>query len=192
MNLSNDPEQDYFSDGISEDILTQISKISELRVISQSSVMRYKNTDLSTQEIAIELGVNHILEGSVRKYGDMVRFAVQLTDVKSDNLLWAGTFDRKVADILALQREVSMEVARALKAELTPQEEEAINKLPTENPEAYEQYLQGIYHLRSGTMEGLKKSYPLLRQAISLDPEFASDYAEIASYYIRKGHGEVV
>ncbi len=187
VNLSNDPEQEYFSDGISEDILTQISYIGDLRVIARSSTKRYKNTKLTSQEIAKELGVNHILEGSVRKYGNNVRIVVQLIEVKIDKLLWVGTFDRKVEDIFAIQSEVSLEVARALKAELTLQQEEDIKKYPTDNTEAYELYLQGLYHLRSGSMEGLNKSYPLLQQAISLDPEFADAYAEIAAYYIRQG-----
>jgi TolB-like protein len=188
VNLSNDKEQDYFSDGISEDILTQISNIGDLRVISRSSVMRYKNTKMPSQEIAKELGVNHILEGSVRKYGDKMRIAVQLIDIKSDKLLWARTFDhRKVDDVFVIQSQVSKEVAKALKAELTLQEEEDINKKPTENIEAYELYLQGLYHLRSGSMEGLKKSYPLLQQAIDLDSEFAEAYAGIADYYINLG-----
>ena len=187
MNLSNDPEKDYFSDGISEDILTQISNIGDLRVISRSSVMGYKNTKKSSQEIAKELGVNHILEGSVRKYRDKIRIAVQLIETKKDNLLWARTFDRKADDIFAIQSEVSMEVAKALKSELSTQEEEDINKKLTENIEAYDYYLQGLYHLRSGSMEGLKKSYPLLRQAINLDSEFAEAYAGIADYYINLG-----
>jgi len=187
VNLSNDLEQEYFSDGITEDIIIRLSKIEDLKVISRTSVMGFKNTTKTTQEIAKQLDVAHILEGSIRKNEDRVRISIQLIDVKTDRHLWANTFDRTVDDILALQMEVSMEVAKALKAELTLQEEEEINKNPTENAEAYELYLQGLYHLRSGSMEGLNKSYPLLRQAINLDPEFAEAYAEIAGYYIRQG-----
>ena len=187
INLSKDLEQEYFSDGITEDIITQLSKIGDLKVISRTSVMGFKNTTKTTQEIAKQLEVTHILEGSVRKNEDRVRISIQLIDANTDKHLWANTFDRNMEDIFALQREVSMEVARALKAELTLKEEEDINKKPTENTEAYELYLQGLYHLRSGSMEGLNKSYPLLRQAINLDPEFAEAYAEIAGYYIRQG-----
>ena len=187
VNLSHDLEQEYFSDGITEDIITQLSKIKDLKVISRASVVGFKNTTKTTQEIAKQLNVAHILEGSVRKNKDQLRISTQLIDAKTDKHLWANSFDRKVEDILALQREVSIEVARALKAELTLQEEEDINKKPTENTEAYELYLQGMYQLRSGSMEGLKKSYPLLRQAINLDPEFAEAYAGIADYYINQG-----
>jgi len=187
INLSKDLEQEYFSDGITEDIITQLSKIGDLKVISRTSVMGFKNTTKTTQEIAKQLEVTHILEGSVRKNEDRVRISTQLIDAKTDKHLWANTFDRNLEDIFAIQREVSMEVARALKAELTPKEEEDINKKPTDNTEAYELYLQGIYHLRSGSMEGLNKSYPLLRQAINLDPEFAEAYSGIADYYINQG-----
>ncbi len=187
VNISRDLEQEYFSDGITEDIINQLSKVGDLKVISRTSVMVFKNTTHNMQEIAKQLNVAYILEGSVRKNKDQVRISTQLIDAKTDRHIWADTYDRKLDDILAVQREVSMEVANSLQAELTFQEEEDINKKLTKNAEAYEFYLQGKYHLRSGSMEGLKKSYPLLRQAINLDPGFAEAYAEIANYYINQG-----
>jgi len=187
VNISKDLEQEYFSDGITEDIINQLTKVGDLKVISRTSVMVFKNTTHNTQEIAKQLNVAYILEGSVRKNKDLVRISTQLIDAKTDRHIWADTYDRKLDDILAVQREVSMEVAKSLQAELTLQEEEDINKKLTQNTEAYGFYLQGKYHLRSGSMEGLKKSYPLLRQAINLDPGFAEAYSEIANYYINQG-----
>jgi len=187
INLTENLEHEYFSDGMTEDIITQLSKVGDLKVIARSSIMRYKKTTKSIQKIAGELGVVHVLEGSVRKYGDSVRVSIRLIDAKTDNNIWAKTFDREMTDIFEIQRDVAHEVAKALKAQLTQAENENINKKPTQNTEAYELYLQGLYHLRSGTMEGLNKSYPLLREAILLDPDFANAYAEIAGYYIRQG-----
>jgi TolB-like protein len=187
INLSEDPDQEYFSDGTTEDIITQLSKIGDLKVISRTSIMRYKNTTKTTKQIAEELGVAHILEGSVRKYEEKVRISLQLIDAKTDNHLWAEYFDREMNDIFSIQRDVALEVANELKTRLTSIEEEEIRKYPTDNPEAYEFYLQGVYQLRSGTTEGLHKSFPLLRQAITIDPNFAEAYAEIAAYYIRQG-----
>ena len=187
INLSKDLEQEYFSYGTTEDIIIQLSKIGDLKVISRTSIMMYKNTTKTIKEIAEELGVAHILEGSVRKYEDKVRISVKLIDAKADNLLWADNFDWEINDIFSIQRDVAMEVANELKARLTKFEEEEINRYPTNNPEAYEFYLQGVYQLRSGSTEGLHKSFPLLRQAITIDPNFAEAYAEIAAYYIRQG-----
>jgi len=188
VNLSQDLEQEYFSDGITEDIITQLSKIGELKVISRTSSMIYKNTTKSTREIARELGVAHILEGSIRKYEDKVRISVQVIDAETDNHIWSEKFDRKLIDILSLQRDVAIQVANGLKAELTAVEEHNLSKKSTNDPEAYELYLQGVFQLRSGSMDGLSKSFPLLRQAITLDPDFAQAYAEIAEYYISEGN----
>jgi len=188
VNLSDDPEQEYFSDGITEDIITQLSKIGEVRVISRTSSMIYKNTTKSAREIGRELGVAHILEGSVRKYDDNVRISVQVIDAETDGHIWSENFDRKLTDILNLQKEVSLRIANGLKAKLTEVEEYNFNKKLTNNPEAYEFYLQGHHQLRSGNMDGIRKSYPLLRQAVTIDPDFAQAYAEIAEYYIFMGN----
>ena len=186
-NLNQNKEQEYFSDGITEDIITQLSKVDELKVISRSSIMRYKKTTKTIEEIAKELDVVHVLEGSVRKYGDSVRISMQLTDTKTNNMIWANIFDRELVDIFEVQRNVAYEVAIALHATLTRVEKENINKKPTEIAEAFELYLQGLYNLRMGTKEGLNKSFPLLRESILLDPDFADAYAEIAGYYVRQG-----
>jgi TolB-like protein/class 3 adenylate cyclase len=186
-NLSEDSQQDYFSDGMTEEMITQLSKIGDLKVISRTSVMGYKNTTVSTRDIARQLGVGHVLTGSVRKNGDQLRISAQLIDAKTDKYIWANTFDRNVDDVFAIQSEVAFEVAKALKAELTKEEKDGVNAKPTENAEAHELYLQGLYHLRTGSMEGLEKSFPLLQEAIKKDQEFAEAYSEIAMYYIRQG-----
>jgi len=187
VNLTRDLEQEYFSDGITEDIITQLSKINELKVISRSSIMLYKNTKRSIKEIANDLEVVYILEGSVRKDGDSIRITTQLIDTQTDNTVWGQTFNHELKYIFEIQQDVAYEVAKALHAKLTNEEKENIRQISTRNSEAYELYLQGLYNLRAGTKEGLDKSFPLLRAAIILDPEFADAYAEIAGYYIRQG-----
>ncbi len=113
---------------------------------------------------------------------------MQLFDAEADNHIWSEEFDRELIDIFSIQRDVAIQVANGLKAKLTPVEEQNLGKKPTHKPEAYEFYLQGVYQLRSGSMDGLRKSFPLLRQAITLDPDFAEAYAEIAKYYISEGN----
>lgn len=184
VNLSNDPEQDYFSDGITEDILTQISKIGDLRVISRSSVMRYKNTNLSTKEIAKELGVNHILEGSVRKYGDKVRIAVQLIDAKTDNYLWTEIFDRDLQDIFSVQSEVAKHIASSLQITISSNVKERIEIPPTSNTEAYDLFLRARFLLSYGANQ---KSRGLLEEAIALDPDYAPAYAELGLFWLGRG-----
>ena len=186
-NLSNDPEQEYLSDGITEDMITHLAKINEFGVISRSSVMNFKNTTMSINEIGRQLDATHLLTGSVRKSNNSVRISTQLIDTKTENYLWASTFDRELNDIFAIQSEVAFEVAKALETKLTKKEEADISLNPTNFSEAYESYLQGVYHLRNGTIDGLEKSYPLLQQAIEIDPEFAEPHAEIAMYYVRQG-----
>ena len=186
VNMSNDPDQDYFSDGLTEDILTQLSKIGELRVVSRTSIMRYKNTTKSLPEIGEELRVAHILEGSVRKYGDKVRISVQLIEAATDNHIWAEDFDRELKNIFAIQRDVSLEVAKVLKAKLTSAEKERFEKIPTENTEAYDKYLQGKKIIRkgAGTSEERDQALMLFQEAISMDPNFSLAYVGMADAYL--------
>ena len=182
-NLSNDPEQEYFSDGIVEAILNHLFKIGELKVISSTSTKRYKNTELSLQEIARELGAASILEGSVQKIGNNVRITAQLIDAKNDVHLWSEIYDRNMSDIFSIQSEVAQSVARELKATLTVEEKNQINKSQTENPEAYNLYLQGLFHIKKRTNEGYKKSIEYFEKAVALDLDYALAYAGLADTY---------
>ncbi len=184
-NMSNDPEQSYFSNGMTVDILTQLSKIGDLRVISRASIMQYINTTKSTIEIAEELGVTYILAGSVRKYDDNVRISVQLIEARTDSHIWADDFDRELKDIFAIQRDVSLEVASVLKATLTSAEKKRFENIPTENTEAYEKYQKGQELIRrGGTMEEFDKALILFQEAIELDPNFSLAYVGLADVYL--------
>jgi adenylate cyclase len=183
-NMSPDPENEFFSDGLTEDILTQISKISALRVISRTSVMQYKNTSKNIRNIAQELRVGTVLEGSVRKAGNRVRISAQLIDAKSDAHLWAQTYDRDLSDIFAVQSDVAEQIAAALKAHIKPAEEKRIRQKPTDNMEAFEAYLQGRVHLGRRTEEHLRKAITYFEKAIAADPHYSVAYTGLADAFI--------
>ena len=143
-NLSRDPNNAYFADGIQEEILTRLASIADLRVISRTSTQHYQSKPKNLGEIAKQLGVAHILEGSVQKSGDVVRVNVQLIKAASNSHLWADTFDRKLTDVFAVESEVAKAVADQLRAKLTGREEQVIAAKPTDNPEAYDAYLRGL------------------------------------------------
>jgi TolB-like protein len=182
-NLSNDPEQEYFSDGVVEAILNYLSKVGELKVISSTSTKRYRDTELSIKEIARELGVASILEGSVQKIGNNVRITVQLIEAKTDVHLWSEIYDKDISDIFAIQSEVAQNVAKELNATLTSVEKEQINKYQTENPEAYNSYSQGRFFIQKRTNEGFRKSVEYFNKAIAEDPNYALGYAGLADAY---------
>ncbi len=182
-NLSNDPEQEYFSDGIVEAILDHLFKIGELKVTSGTSTKRYKNTELSVKEIGRELGVSSILEGSVQKVGNNVRITAQLIDTRTDAHLWSQTYDRNISDIFSIQSEVAQNVARELKATLTAKEKGQIEKNPTNNAEAYNIYLQGRFFWSTRTKEGLNRSVEYFEKAITIDPGYALAYSGLADAY---------
>ena len=180
-NLSADPENEFFADGITEDILTQLSKIKSLEVISRTSIMQYKNTTKSMSQIAEELGVATILEGSVRRGGNRVRITAQLIDASTDKHIWADTYDRDLDDIFAIQTDVAIKIAAALEASLTPEEEKRINEKPTENMEAYDYYLRGNdYSRRSYDESNFNIGIKMYQKAIELDPNFALAYAMLS------------
>src|SRR2546429_273256 len=143
-NLSRDPDNAYFADGIQDEILTRLSKIADLKVISRTSTQHYKSAPENLPEIARQLGVAHVLEGSVQRSGDAVRVNVQLIKAASDSHLWADTFDRKLTDIFSVESDVAKAIAEQLRAKLTGQEEQVIAAKPTDNPEAYDAYLRGL------------------------------------------------
>src|ERR1700756_3392991 len=178
-NLSEDKANAYFADGIQDEILTRLSKIADLKVISRTSAQRYKNTSQNLSEIANQLGVANLLEGSVQKTNDQVRVNVQLIRAADDSHLWAETFDRKLTDIFSVESEVAKAIADQLQAHLSGREEQVIAAKPTDNPEAYDAYLRGLaYTLKTGPSPadalGAQK---YLREAVRLDPKFALSWA---------------
>ena len=182
--LSDSKEDEYFSDGTTEDIITQLSKISELRVVSRTSIMRYKNTEKSIPEIGRELGVGTILEGSVRRAGERVRIVAQLLDVQADEHIWAETYDREMKDVFAIQSDVAEKIAAALKAKLSPTEIERIEKKPTESAEAYSLYLKGRFYWNKRRADDLRTAIEYFNQAIEIDPRYAPAYVGLASGYL--------
>jgi protein kinase/serine/threonine-protein kinase len=181
-NLGGD-DQEYFSDGMTEDILTQLSKISGLRVISRTSVMQYKNTTKPIREIGRELGAGSILEGSVRRIDNRVRIVGQLIDAETDGHLWAETYDRELKDVFALQGEVARAIAAALKSTLTPNEQALMEKKPTENINAYTLYLKGRQHYYLYTDAGNDSAIAYFRRALTLDPRYALAYAGLGDAF---------
>ena len=188
-NLSEDKSNAYFADGIQDEILTRLSKIADLKVISRTSTQRYKNTSQSLSEIANQLGVANLLEGSVQKTNDQVRVSVQLIRAANDSHLWAETFDRRLTDIFSVESEVAKAIADQLRAHLTGREEQAIAARPTDNPEAYDAYLRGLaYTLKTGdTAANALGAQKYLREAVRLDPKFALSWA-LLSYVDALGY----
>src|SRR5881409_2594628 len=178
-NLSRDPDNAYFADGIQDEILTRLSKIADLKVISRTSTQHYKTVPANVPDIAKQLGVAHILEGSVQKSGDTVRVNVQLIKATNDAHVWADTFDRKLTDILSVESEIAKAIADQLGAKLTGQEEQVIAAKPTDNPEAYDAYLRGLaYSLKTAnTNANVLNAQKYLREAVRLDPKFALAWA---------------
>ena len=189
LNLSTDPENEYFADGITEDVTAQLSKIGTLKVISRTSVMRYKNHEESLKEIGATLGVGTLLEGSVRRAGNRVRIVVQLIDAETDHHLWTETYDRELTDIFAIQSDVALQIAVALEAELTADQRTRIQKEPTHDLDAYQLYLKGRHCLARFTSEGLLQGVEYLQQAVDRDSTFALAYAHMAVGYVALGMG---
>jgi TolB-like protein/Flp pilus assembly protein TadD len=179
VNLSNDPDQEYFSEGVAEDILNHLAKISDLRVKSRTSTIRYKDSDKNIFEIARELGVQTILEGSIRRVGNVVRVVVQLIDAQRDENVWSGSYDRELKDILAVQSEIAIEIANALKVTLTQTEKGNISVPVSSNVAAYDYYLRArqIMNESNDTKRDIEVAMGLLDQAIKLDRNFAAAYA---------------
>ncbi|MBA4158380.1 MAG: protein kinase, partial [Gemmatimonadetes bacterium] len=179
-NLSESRENEYFSDGITDEILTTLANVGDLRVISRTSVMQYKGTAKSLQQIAAELGVVHILEGSVQRAGDRVRINAQLIDARTDAHLWAERYDRPLEDIFAVQSEIAQQIAQALQAELSSGERERLVRQPTTDPMAHDHVLRAREYLRLFTPSSTAAALSLLRSARELDPEYPDVYAALA------------
>jgi TolB-like protein/Tfp pilus assembly protein PilF len=185
--LSRDPEQQYFADGMTEELITNLSKISALRVISRTSVMAYKNAKKPLPQIARELNVDAVIEGSVLRSGDRVRITAQLVHAPTDRHLWAQSYERDLRDILALQSEVAQAVAREIKIVVSPQEQTRLASARPVNPEAYRLCLLGRFNWNKRTEEGFKSAIDHFQRAIEIDPGYAPAYAGLADSYILLG-----
>jgi TolB-like protein/Tfp pilus assembly protein PilF len=182
-NLSRDPDNAYFTEGVQGEILTRLSKIADLRVIARTSTERYKSARANLREVAEQLGVGNVLEGSVQKAGDTVRVNVQLINAATQAHLWAESYDRKLTDIFAVESDIATTVAETLQAKLTGSEKTAIAKRPTENPEAHELYLKGRFFWNKRTGADLRTAIEYFNQALGKDPNYALAYAGLADSY---------
>src|SRR5438034_6843966 len=183
-NLSRDPDNAYFAEGVQDEILTRLAKVADLKVISRTSTQHFKSAPANLPEIAKQLGVAHILEGSVQKSGEQVRVNVQLINALTDAHLWGDTYDRKLTDIFAVETEIAKTIADILQAKLSGSEQHAIAARPTENTEAHQLYLKGRFFWNKRTGNDLKKSIDYFEQAIAADPNYALAYAGIADAYV--------
>ena len=178
-NMSEDPEQEYFSDGLAEDLITDLSKVSGLFVIARNSAFAYKGKSITIKKIGQELGVKYVLEGSVRKVGNTVRITAQLIDAKTEGHLWAERYDRSLEDIFAVQDEVRNKIVTALSVELTSDDEKRMKKKSTSDLRAYDYYLRGMELYSTKMQSGLEKSKNMFRKAIDIDPGYARAYAAL-------------
>jgi len=183
VNMSNDPEQEYFSDGMTDDIITDLSKISGLVVISRNSAFTYKGKNINIPEVAKRLGVRYVLEGSVRKTSDQVRINAQLIDAKTDHHVWADRFDDTMENIFSLQDRVTGQIVSALAVKLSPPEQQIVTDKGTLNIAAYDAYLKGVNHLRKFTPGDYVKAIKYFKQSIELDPNYSQAYANLAHIY---------
>ena len=182
-NMTAGTGSDYFSDGITEDIISKLSEIKDLRVIARTSVLQYKKTTKSVLDIANELEVNTILEGSIRRIENKVRVVAQLIDIRTDDHLWAGTYDRNLDDIFAVQSDIARNIATALQSKLTPSEEKNILDNPTVNTKAYEYYREGLTKYYTYSFDGFNDAIKNYNNALNIDPNYALVYAELANAY---------
>jgi TolB-like protein/Flp pilus assembly protein TadD len=182
-NLSRDPDNAYFADGIQDEILARLSKIADLKVISRTSTQKYKSAPDNLREIARQLGVSNILEGSVQKAADQVRVNVQLINALNDAHLWSEIYDRKLTDMFAIESDIAKTIADTLQAKLSGSEHQAIAARPTENTQAHELYLKGRYFGGKRTADDLQRAIDYYNQALAKDPNYAAAYAGIANSY---------
>jgi len=176
-NMSGDPEQEYFSDGITEDLITDLSKVSGLFVIARNSVFTYKGKAVSVKQVGEELGVRYVLEGSVRKANNRVRITAQLIDARTNGHIWAERYDKELKDIFDLQDEVTQEIVSALAVKLTEEEQKRVVAIGTDNIEAYDYALRGIEYANRLTKEANTQARKMFQKAIDLDPRYAFAYS---------------
>lgn len=185
-NMSDDPEQEYFSDGMTDDLITDLSRLSGLLVIARHSVFAYKGKTVNMKEVSRELGVRYVLEGSVRRAGDQVRINAQLIDATSGYHLWAERYDRALKDIFALQDEIMQKIVRVLEIKLTKGEQERFRLAPTENLEAYDYFLRGWEHYWYQTQKEMAQARQMFEKAVQLDPHYAGAHAGLSTAYLNE------
>ncbi|MFZ9386636.1 MAG: adenylate/guanylate cyclase domain-containing protein [Chitinophagaceae bacterium] len=183
-NISSDPQQDYFSDGLTEDIITQLSKIRAFKVISRTSVMQYKNSSKTVREIGKELGVSLIMEGSVQRQGEQVRITAQLINALTDEHIWADSYDRPMNDIFSIQREVALAIASVLNTTLTRRETQELDRVPTVDLQAYDLYMRGRMLLEKRNKTDLLTAREYFQQAVGRDKHFAIAFAGLADSFL--------
>ena len=183
-NLSRDPDNAYFAEGVQEEILTRLARVADLKVISRTSTQRFKSAPSDLRDIAKQLGVMHVLEGSVQKANDQVRVNVQLINTATDAHLWADTYDRKLTDIFAVESEIAKSIADTLRAKLNSSAEHVLASRPTENSEAHELYLKGRYFWNRRTGANLQKAVDYFERAIEKDPKYALAYSGLADCHV--------
>jgi len=182
-NLSSDPEEGYFADGMTEELITSLSGVRQLTVIARTSVMKYKGSQKGASEVGKELSAGTLIEGSVRKAGSRVRVTAQLIDTATEGHLWAQNYDRQLEDVFAIQSEIAEKVAMELRVRLVEDEKRVIEKRPTDNPEAYTYYLRGKELIRERTEHSLRQAIAVFEKAIGVDPSFAKAHAGVAEGY---------
>jgi len=185
--LSSDPSQDYFADGMTDELITELGRISALRVISRTSVMAYKHTRKPLREIARELNVDAVVEGTVLRSGDVVRITAQLIDATRDTHLWSDSYQGELRNTLTLQNSVARAIAGQIRVSLNPQEQAALQRTTVVNPAAYESYLKGRYFWNKRTANGLSTALAYFNQAIVEDPASARAYSGLADTYALLG-----
>jgi len=191
-NLSGDPNQEYFADGMTDELISSLAKIEALSIISRTSVMQYKGVKRSLPAIARELDVGGVVAGSVTRAGDRVRITAQLIEAATDRHLWAESYERNLENILALQSSVARAIARQVQATLSEQEDRRLNMVSRVNPAAYDAYLQGRYYWNTRTSPGLTRGARYFEQAIQIDPQYAAAHAGLADSYLMMGHYNVL
>lgn len=189
LNLSVDPENEYFAEGVTEDVIAQLSKVRSLKVISRTSVMAFKNRQQGLREIAARLDAETLLDGSVRRVGDRVRIVAQLVDARTDQHLWAETYDRQLTDIFTIQADVALHIAAALEAKLSPDERSRIRKEPTGDVEAYQLYLRGRHCFIRYTPEGIRRSMEYFERALERAPGYALAHVGVALALVELAEG---
>jgi TolB-like protein len=182
--MSDDPRQSYFADGMTDNLITDLSKIPGLFVISRNSSFTYKDKTINPRQAAKELGVRYVLEGSIQRSAEQLRINAQLIDAVSDGHVWADRFDGSLGDVFALEDKVTRSIADALALRLTNSLEEEIGKSETNDPAAYDAFLRGMEHFRRRTPDEFSKAIPFFEQAIKLDPNYGRAYAALALIYV--------
>jgi eukaryotic-like serine/threonine-protein kinase len=186
-NFSHDPAQEYFSDGMTDALITDLAQLGSVKVISRTSVMRYKKTDKSLPQIAQELNVDGVIEGSVMRSGNRIRIVAQLIQARTDQHLWAETYERDLGDVLKLQSEVAQAIAQQVRIQLTPEQRARLHSAPEVNPRAYEAYLKGRFYRPDFTEASIREAKGYFEEAVKDDPNFAAAYAGLADCYLNLG-----